>query len=158
MVNLKRLMPIAGTDTARSAINYIVMLVCAMLVACVQPPTQTAPADASQALEKLVREYEKGDLKTLEAMLPISFVGRDSLLDAARRAANDQRNTRVELSDQQTQTTGASQALSVRWEKRFTRASSGAAVIERGTMRVVLRRAGEAWQFENLPADNLFTR
>jgi hypothetical protein len=131
---------------------------CALLVACVQTPPASPPANAQQALEQAVREYEKGNLKTLEAMLSASFVGRDSLLDAVRRAAGDQRNTRVELSDLQLQTTGASQALSMRWEKRFTRASSGLAVIERGSMRAVLRRTGDVWQFENLPADNLFTR
>jgi hypothetical protein len=158
MVNLKHFRHIAGIDTARHAMKFIVIMLTAFIAACVQPPMKSAPANAQQALEMAVRDYEKGDLKTLEAMLPASFVGRDSLLDAARRAVNDQRNTRVELSDLQSQTTGASQALSMRWEKRFTRASSGAAVIERGTMRTVLRRTGEAWQFENLPADNLFTR
>jgi hypothetical protein len=158
MVNLKHFRHVAGVDTARSAMKFIVIAMTAFVAACVQPPMQSAPANASQALELAVRDYEKGDLKTFETMLPASFVGRDSLLDAARRAANDQRNTRVELSDLQTQTTGASQALSMRWEKRFTRASTGAAVIERGTMRTVLRRAGDAWAFENLPADNLFTR
>ncbi len=158
MVILKPFRPLAVINHARSAIKLIVLAGCALLVACVQAPPASSPANAQQALEQAVREYEKGNLKTLEAMLPASFVGRDSLLDAVRRAAGDQRNTRVELSDLQSQSTGTSQALSMRWEKRFTRTSSGAAVVERGTMSTVLRRTGDAWLIENLPADNLFTR
>lgn len=93
-------------------------------------------------------------------MLPARFIGRDSLLDAARRAANDQRQPRVTLSDVQVQGAagGSPQALSFKWEKRFLRASTGAAVVERGSMQVVLSQSGAAWQFDNLPTDNLFTR
>jgi hypothetical protein len=144
--------------SACNAIKSIVFLSCFMLIACVQSPPSQQASTAQQALEQAIRAYEKGDMKMLEIMLPASFVGRDSLLDAARRAAIDQRSTRLELSDLQVQTIGASQALSMRWEKRFVRVSSGAAITERGTLRTVLRRNGDTWQFENLPADNLFTR
>jgi hypothetical protein len=162
MVNLKRFEPFALIDTARAATKFIAILaylwVVAGLAGCVQPPVASAPANAQQALERIVRDYETGNLKTLEASLPASFVGRDSLLDAARRAANDQRNVRVEIAELRTQTTGAAQALTFRWEKRFIRASSGAQVTERGSMQTVMRKSGEAWLIENLPADNLFTR
>jgi starvation-inducible outer membrane lipoprotein len=150
--------PLAHVLSALNAIKLIVILVSLSLTACVQTPPAQQASNAQQALEQAVRAYEIGDIKALEAMLPASFVGRDSLLDAVRRAVNEQRSTRIELSDLQMQTTGASQALSMRWEKRFTRASNGANVIERGSLRTVLRRVGDAWQFENLPADNLFTR
>jgi hypothetical protein len=158
MVILKRFRLFAGIESAQSAMKYIVMLVCAVLVACVQPPAAQAPSNAQQALEMAVRDYEKASLKTLEAMLPASFIGRDSLLDAARRAMNDQRNIRVELTEVQTQTTGAAQALSFKWEKRFIRASSGASVTERGSTQTVLSKATGAWMIQSLPADNLFTR
>ena len=162
MVNLKRFFklnqPLAGVFIAQSAIKSIVILACAVLTACVQMPAARAPSNAAQALEMAVRDFEKSNLKTLEAMLPASFIGRESLLDAARRAINDQRNVRVEITEVQTQTTGAAQALSFKWEKRFIRASSGASATERGAMQAVLRKSSEAWVFESLPADNLFTR
>ena len=162
MVNLKHFRAMAGEKCAQCAMKFIVILGIAALAACVQPPAAQAPANAQQALELAVRDYEKANLKTFEAMLPASFIGRDSLLDAARRALGDQRNIRVELTEIQTQTTGqtsgAGQALSFKWEKRFIRASSGASATERGVMQTVLRRSGPTWTFENLPADNLFTR
>lgn len=158
MVNLKRFMTLAGIESTRNAMKIIAILACAMLAACMQVPAANSPLNAGQALEMAVRDYEKSNLKTLEAMLPASFIGRDSLLDAARRAINDQRNTRVEITEMQTQTTGAAQALSFKWEKRFIRASSGAGGVERGAMQAVLRKSGQAWLFESLPADNLFTR
>lgn len=158
MVILKPFWPIALMKYALNAIKSIVIWSSLALMACVQVPPVQQASNAQQALGQAVRAYETGDIKALEAMLPASFVGRDSLLDAVRRAVNEQRNTRIELSDLQVQTTGASQALSMRWEKRFTRASNGTNVIERGSLRTVLRRVGDTWQFENLPADNLFTR
>jgi hypothetical protein len=162
MVNLtrdfKENRPFTGIESAQSAMKYIVLLACAVLASCVQPPAAQAPSNAQQALEMAVRDYEKANLKTLEAMLPASFIGRDSLLDAARRAMNDQRNIRVEITEVQTQTTGASQALTFKWEKRFIRASSGASVTERGSTQTVLSKATGAWTIQSLPADNLFTR
>ncbi len=158
MVNLNRFWHLARTYAGFHAIKLIVLMASVALVACVQPPLVSAPANAQQALERMVRDYEKGNLKTLETSLPASFVGRDSLLDAARRAANDQRNARIEITEVKTQTTGAAQALTFRWEKRFTRASSGAIVTERGTMQAVMRKSGDVWVIDNLPADNLFTR
>ncbi len=158
MVNLKHFQQFAGVNTAQQAIKLIALLACIWLVACAQPPAASAPSNAQQALERIVRDYEKGSLKALESSLPASFIGRDSLLDAARRAANDQRNSRIEITEVQTQTTGAAQALTFRWEKRFIRASSGASITERGTTQTVMRKSGEAWVIESLAADNVFTR
>jgi PBP1b-binding outer membrane lipoprotein LpoB len=158
MVIFKPSEPVAYIKCVQAAIKSIALLAVMALVACVQPPAAQAPANAQQALEMAVRDYEKVQLKTFETMLPANFIGRDSLLDATRRALNDQRNIRVEITEVQMQTTGASQALTFKWEKRFTRASSGANVTERGSMQTVLRRSGRAWIFESLPADSLFTR
>ncbi len=158
MVNLKHFQQLAGVLTPLHAMKFIVLMVCAWLVACVQPPKLGTPVSAQQALEAIVRDYEQGSLKALEASLPASFIGRDTLLDAARRTSVDQRNSRIEITEIQTQTTGAAQALTFRWEKRFIRASSGASITERGTMQTVMRKSGEVWVIESLPADNLFTR
>jgi hypothetical protein len=155
---LKRFGAFAGIESAQNAMKVIVMMICTALAACAPLPAANPPANAQQALEQAVRDYEKSNLKTLEAMLPASFIGRDSLLDAARRAMNDQRNTRVEVTEVQTQTTGAAQALTLRWEKRFIRASSGASVTERGSMQAVLSKSSGAWLIQSLAADNLFTR
>ena len=148
---------LAGIKYAQSA---IILIVFGMLSACAALAPASAPQTAQQALQAAITDYEGGSLKTLEAMLPARFVGSDSLLDAARRAATEQRQIRITLSEVQTQgTVGSSpQALSFKWEKRFLRASTGAAFIERGSLQTVLSKSGDAWQFENLPADNLFTR
>lgn len=158
MVNFKHFQQLAGVLTPLHAMKFIVFMACAWLVACAQPPSLGEPSRAQQALERIVRDYEQGSLKALEASLPASFMGRDSLLDAARRASVDQRNSRIEITEMQTQTTGAAQALTFRWEKRFIRASSGASITERGAMQTVMRKSGDAWVIESLPADNIFTR
>jgi hypothetical protein len=158
MVNLKRFQQVAGINIAQNAMKFIVLMVCVWLAACEQLPPASTPSNAQQALERMVRDYEKGSLKALETSLPASFIGRDSLLDAARRASNDQRNSRIEITEVQTQTTGAAQALTFKWEKRFIRASSGASITERGTTQTVMRKSGEAWVIESLAADNVFTR
>jgi hypothetical protein len=158
MVNLKRFQQVAGVNAAQGAMKFIVIMACTWLVACAQPPAASSPTNAQQTLDRIVRDYEKGSLKALEASLPASFIGRDSLLDAARRASNDQRNSRIEITEVQTQTTGAAQALTFKWEKRFIRASSGASITERGTTQTVMRKSGEAWVIESLAADNVFTR
>jgi hypothetical protein len=158
MVIFKCFRPFALIKSALNAIKFIAIGSIFFLAACVQTPSAQSASTAQQALELAVRAYEKADIKPLEAMLPASFIGRDSLLDAVRRTLSEQRNIRIEWSDLQWQSTGASQAISVRWEKRFIRASNGASVVERDTLRTVLRRVGDTWQFENLPADNLFTR
>ncbi len=157
-MNLKHFQQLAGVFTPLNAMKFIVFMVCAWLVACVQPPNPATPTNAQQALEAIVRDYEQGSLKSLEAALPASFIGRDSLLDAARRASVDQRNSRIEITEVQTQRTAAAQALTFRWEKRFIRASSGASITERGTMQTMMRKSGEVWVIESLPADNVFTR
>jgi hypothetical protein len=158
MVSLRLFRPFADMESMKFAIKLVVALTCVWLSACIQPPAAQAPSNAQQALEMAVRDYEKANLKTLEAMLPASFIGRDSLLDAARRTVNDQRNIRVELTEIQTQTTGAAQGLTFKWEKRFIRASSGASVTERGSTQTVLSKATGAWMIQSLAADNLFTR
>jgi hypothetical protein len=134
-----------------------------LIVGCgaLRPATQAStPLDA---LESALADYENGSLASLQSLLPASFIGRASLLDAAQRSLSDQQSIRVTLSDvKQTGVTksapGASSVVSARWEKRFVRIASQTPALETGTLQAVMRRSPEGWRIESLPADNPFTR
>ena len=127
------------------------------------PSISTSTASAAQTLQSALRAYEKESLAELEALLPVAFVGRTLLLDAAKRSFNEQKQIRVNLIDLQIQnnSTNSSDSLTVinaRWEKRFVRLTSQLPVLEAGTLSVVMRKSAGGWQIDSLSPDNPFTR
>jgi hypothetical protein len=161
-LKLKHFGHIVHVYTAQAAI----ILVASVLATGCGTLRPAAQADTPQAvLESALADYEKGSLASLQSLLPASFIGRASLLDAAQRSLGDQKNIRVTLSDiKQTDmktasaTKPAPASLSARWEKRFVRIASQTPALETGTLQIILRRSPEGWRIESLPADNPFTR
>jgi hypothetical protein len=161
-LQLKCFSPIVHEFTAQAA---IILIACVLAAGCgaLRPAMQ---ADTPQAvLQSALADYENGSLASLQSLLPASFIGRASLLDAAQRSLGDQKNIRVTLSDiKQTDMKAASAtkstpaSLSARWEKRFVRIASQTPALETGTLQIIMRRSSEGWRIESLPADNPFTR
>ena len=123
----------------------------------------TSTASAAQTLQSALRAYEKESLAELEALLPVAFVGRTLLLDAAKRSFNEQKQIRINLIDLQIQNNSTTSndgltAINARWEKRFVRLTSQLPVLEVGTLSVVMRKSAVGWQIDSLSPDNPFTR
>ena len=118
------------------------------------PTTLEQTASARAALEKLVRDYEAGDIVALREALDPSMIGYQTFLDGTQRDAAALQQVRIHLFESQI-TTGPDLAqIDVAWEKRFVSARAAQPGLVSGRMLVLMHRTTRGWRLSAIAGDN----
>ena len=101
---------------------------------------------AAQALDDVLRAYERNDLNHLRDRLDPSLVGLQRFLDGVQQDFLRQKQLRLHLKDVQLQCGPDVTVIQASWEKRFIEVATFQPGLLTGRMAVLLHRQRERWQ------------
>jgi FecR protein len=120
---------------------------------------QCAPdAPAQQALDALLRAYERGDVAFLQRHIDPSTIGFGTIINDVINDSNAQRQTRIQITDRQMQCGPDVAVIDFAWEKYFLASANFAPVVTRGRGSVLISGLGSGlngqWRINGLVGDS----
>jgi hypothetical protein len=120
---------------------------------------QCAPdAPAQQALDSLLRAYERGDVGFLQRHIDPAMIGFGVLINDVINDSNAQRQTRIQILDRQMQCGPDVAVIDFSWEKYFLASANFAPVVTRGRGSVLISGLGSGlngqWRISGLVGDS----
>jgi hypothetical protein len=120
---------------------------------------QCAPdAPAQQALDALLRAYERGDVAFIQQRIDPAMVGFGVLINDIIQDNNAQRQTRVQITDRQMQCGPDVAVIDFAWEKYYLASANFQPVVTRGRGSVLISGLGNGlngqWRISGLVGDN----
>jgi FecR protein len=118
----------------------------------------TPDAPAQQALDNLLRAYERGDIAYLQRHIDPSMIGFGVLINDVISDINAQRQTRIQITDRQMQCGPDVAVIDFAWEKYFLASANFAPVVTRGRGSVLISGLGSGlngqWRISGLVGDS----
>ncbi len=118
----------------------------------------TPDAPAQQALDNLLRAYERGDVGFLQRHIDPSMIGFGTLINDSINDANAQRQTRIQITDRQMQCGPDVAVIDFAWEKYFLASANFQPVVTRGRGSVLISGLGSGlngqWRISGLVGDS----
>ncbi|MFN3715392.1 MAG: hypothetical protein ACK4R8_01570 [Thiobacillus sp.] len=125
-------------------------------------PAPACPPDspATQALERILRAYERGDAMFLQERLAPDLPGLGRVFDAVTQRRLNARDTRVRVTERQTQCGPDVAIIDFAWEKRALVGATLTPRVERGRSAFLFSGLGQGldgpWRLSGLSGDNFF--
>jgi FecR protein len=121
--------------------------------------TQCTPdAPAQQALDALLRAYERGDIGFLQTHIDPAMIGFGTLINDVINDTNAQRQTRIQITDRQMQCGPDVSVIDFAWEKYYLASANFAPVVTRGRGSVLITGLGGGfggqWRISGLVGDS----
>ncbi|MFM7330847.1 MAG: FecR domain-containing protein, partial [Brachymonas sp.] len=118
----------------------------------------TPDAPAQQALDALLRAYERGDIAFLQRHIDPTMIGFGTLINDVINDSNAQRQTRIQITDRQMQCGPDVAVIDFAWEKYFLASASFQPVVTRGRGSVLISGLGGGlggqWRISGLVGDS----
>lgn len=118
----------------------------------------TPDAPAQQALDALLRAYERGDIGFLQRHIDPAMIGFGVLINDVINDTNAQRQTRIQITDRQMQCGPDVSVIDFAWEKYFLASANFAPVVTRGRGSVLISGLGSGlngqWRISGLVGDS----
>jgi FecR protein len=118
----------------------------------------TPNAPAQQALDNLLRAYERGDIAYLQRHIDPAMIGFGVLINDVINDTNAQRQTRVQITDRQMQCGSDVAVIDFAWEKYFLTSANFSPVVTRGRGSVLISGLGQGlngqWRISGLVGDS----
>ena len=118
----------------------------------------TPDAPAQQALDNLLRAYERGDIAYLQRHIDPAMIGFGVLINDVINDTNAQRQTRIQITDRQMQCGPDVAVIDFAWEKYFLASANFAPVVTRGRGSVLISGLGSGlngqWRISGLVGDS----
>lgn len=118
----------------------------------------TPDAPAQQALDALLRAYERGDIAFLQRHIDPAMIGFGTLINDVINDTNAQRQTRIQITDRQMQCGPDVAVIDFAWEKYFLASANFAPVVTRGRGSVLISGLGQGtsgqWRISGLVGDS----
>jgi FecR protein len=118
----------------------------------------TPDAPAQQALDALLRAYERGDIAFLQRHIDPAMIGFGVLINDVINDTNAQRQTRIQITDRQMQCGPDVAVIDFAWEKYFLASANFAPVVTRGRGSVLISGLGSGlngqWRISGLVGDS----
>jgi FecR protein len=120
---------------------------------------QCAPdAPAQQALDALLRAYERGDIGFIQQRIDPAMIGYGVLINDIISDNNAQRQTRVQITDRQMQCGPDVAVIDFAWEKYYLASGNFQPVVTRGRGSVLISGLGNGlngqWRISGLVGDS----
>lgn len=120
---------------------------------------QCAPdAPAQQALDALLRAYERGDIGFIQQRIDPAMIGYGVLINDIIADNNAQRQTRVQITDRQMQCGPDVAVIDFAWEKYYLASANFQPVVTRGRGSVLISGLGNGlsgqWRISGLVGDS----
>ncbi len=120
---------------------------------------QCAPdAPAQQALDELLRAYERGDVGFIQQRIDPAMIGYGVLINDIIQDNNAQRQTRVQITDRQMQCGPDVAVIDFAWEKYYLASGNFQPVVTRGRGSVLISGLGSGlngqWRISGLVGDS----
>jgi hypothetical protein len=118
----------------------------------------TPDAPAQQALDNLLRAYERGDIAYLQRHIDPAMIGFGVLINDVINDTNAQRQTRIQITDRQMQCGPDVAVIDFAWEKYYLASANFAPVVTRGRGSVLISGLGSGlngqWRISGLVGDS----
>jgi hypothetical protein len=118
----------------------------------------TPDAPAQQALDALLRAYERGDIGFIQQRIDPSMIGYGVLINDIIQDNNAQRQTRVQITDRQMQCGPDVAVIDFAWEKYYLASGNFQPVVTRGRGSVLISGLGSGlngqWRISGLVGDS----
>jgi FecR protein len=120
---------------------------------------QCAPdAPAQQALDALLRAYERGDIGFIQQRIDPAMIGYGVLINDIIQDNNAQRQTRLQITDRQMQCGPDVAVIDFAWEKYYLASGNFQPVVTRGRGSVLISGLGNGlsgqWRISGLVGDS----
>lgn len=125
--------------------------------ATAQPATRDDTRAAREALDRIIRAYETGDLPTLRGALDASMIGYERFLDGAQNDFNALKQIRIHLFEAQVTAGPDVAAIQTVWEKRFFTVADSRPGLLSGRTLILMHRSANGWKLAAIAGDNLFS-
>jgi hypothetical protein len=123
-------------------------------------PACTPDSPAMQAIDQILRAYERGDALSLQERLAPDLPGLGAVFEAMTQRRLNARDTRVHITEQRTQCGPDVAIIDFAWEKRALVGSTLTPHIERGRSAFLFSGLGKGlegpWRVSAVSGDNLF--
>ncbi len=121
--------------------------------------TQCTPdAPAQQALDNLLRAYERGDIAFLQRHIDPAMIGFGVLINDVINDSNAQRQTRIQITDRQMQCGPDVAVIDFAWEKYYLASANFTPVVTRGRSSILISGLGSGlggqWRINGLVGDS----
>ena len=118
----------------------------------------TPDAPAQQALDNLLRAYERGDIAFLQRHIDPAMIGFGTLINDVINDTSAQRQTRIQITDRQMQCGPDVSVIDFAWEKYYLASANFQPVVTRGRSSVLISSLGGGlsgqWRISGLVGDS----